>query len=155
IQKLIEDRIRPYVTREYLKLFSEPVATSVENFGEFEQLVMSIASNGLRPYLDSVQLVRTDGETLTEADRSVLAAVGFSCHARSARLIVEEKEKALKGANKPVKETFLAELRAVSSMGYKVAQVTRRPLSYDITKITGKPFHWNVDFPEASPDVEA
>jgi hypothetical protein len=154
IEAFLDEEIRPELDREFLKRFNRALETEVTNVEQFDAIVESIEELGvttLYPTVESVQVRRADRAALTDEDQDTLEAQGFSTYTKSARLNVERAESELKnGGATNVRDVLAGELRELLESGFVFSEVHRRPLPHDLHRITGRPFHWIVEFPEVT-----
>ncbi|MDL0139116.1 hypothetical protein PNP85_06320 [Halobacterium salinarum] len=151
------DDVREEFDAEYLKRLNGTTETEVNSVSEWEGLVESLPESTLYPEIETVKVVRSDGDGFTDSETDHLEEMGFRTYKYSARLDIESRQQDLKeGEGKStrsyaeVREEIVSDLTGLLEEGYVFEEVERQPLKYDLNHILGDPFHWVAEFPEVA-----
>ena len=162
----LEQRIRRDRDEKFLRNLTHTFESEVADVEEFDALVASIPDGELHPTVQSVKAQRwdEDGDTiaLSEEDKEQLADAGFEWQEwrdtnKSATLDVGERIQEAGGARGELAEhqDIVDDLRRLLDAGFVFDAIERQPTRYDLDQITGKPLHWDIEFPELLPLEEA
>jgi len=162
----LEQRIREDRDEKFLRNLTHTFESEVTDVEEFDALVASIPDGEFHPTIQSVTVQRWDeGEdtvALSEDDKELLADAGFEWQEwrdtnKSASLDIEERIQDAGGARGELAEhqAIVDDLRGLLNAGFVFDVVERQPTRYDLDHITGKPLHWDIEFPELLPLEEA
>ncbi|SEP28745.1 N-6 DNA Methylase [Halorientalis persicus] len=152
IEEFYADEIQPHVDSAFLDRLSYYVETDVSSPDEWEAIIESIENGTLYPAIETVKIRRSDRDAFTDEDAERLEDLGFSVYKKSARLDIQEREKTLKprDLNDNVKTVLAENLQNLLEDHFVFSEVNRQPLRVDIVDSLGRPFHWPIEFPEAS-----
>jgi len=162
----LEQRIRRDRDEKFLRNLTHTFESEVTGVEEFDALVASIPDGEFHPTVQSVKAQRwdEDGDTvaLSEEDKELLADAGFEWQEwrdtnKSATLDIGERIQEAGGARGELAEhqNIADDLRRLLDAGFVFDVVERQPTRYDLEHITGKPLHWDIEFPELLPLEEA
>jgi len=155
----LETEIRSDRDERYLRTLTYTLSTEIENLEAFDALVDSIPDGEFYPTVQSVKIQRLndDGDVveLTDEDKELLGDAGFEWQEwrdtnKSASLDIEARIDDVNGARGELAEhqAIIDDLRRLLAEGFIFPDVERRPTRYDLDNVTGKPLHWDVEFPE-------
>jgi len=152
IEEFYQENIQPHVDSAFLHRLNHTVETDVTSVDEWDGVIESVEDGTLYPIVNSIQVRRNDRAAFSDEDAERLEELGFSVYTKSARLDIQEREKTLKprDLDDNVKTVLAAQLRDLLEDQFEFTEVNRQPLQIDIDNSLGRPFHWPVEFPEAS-----
>jgi len=147
--------LRDELNTEYLKRLTHTFEDEITSVDDLDDVFGAIDDSTLYPEIESVQIFRDDGESLSEEDIDRLDSIGCRTHKNSARLNIERRYNDLREgtstvSNAEARETIEEDLRAILAEHFEFKEVVRQPLAFDLDNILGDPFHYVAEFPEIS-----
>ena len=151
LERFMAEEIRPELNREYLEMYSKPVETEIRSVEAFDGICDAIEGPNLYPAVQLLRVRHEDGEPLAEYEDD-LEALGFTVYTKSAKIDVQEWENKLKRMDEvdDHREQIEMELRRLLEGPFVFSEVRRQPLTYDLDRVLGTPFHWIAEFPEVA-----
>jgi len=152
------DEVRGKFNDEYLKRLNNVCETEINTLEEWQELVDCINTSTLHPKIETVKVVRKDGDELSDEEDETLNELGFRTHTYSARLDIQSRHSDLKEgdgkstrSHAEVRDEIVEDLsKLIENDAYVFEEVERQPLEYDLDRILGQPFHWVAEFPEVA-----
>ncbi|ELZ16582.1 Eco57I restriction-modification methylase domain-containing protein [Natrinema limicola] len=154
-EDLLDSEIRPVLNQEYVDELDGEFTATIEERGALENLLDAVPdSNPAHLKIPQVRVRRESGEGLSDDDKEILEEMGFEWQEwrepnKSATLDVEDFEKTPGEVNQ--REALRENLLELVDDHFSLT-LTRRPLTWDIERSLGTPFHWPVEFPEVAED---
>jgi len=148
--------LRDELNDEYLKRLTHTFNDEITSVDALDDIFAAIDGSTLHPEIESVKVVRADGDSLSDDDIARLDDIGCKPHTNSARLYIERRHGDLRESvtgtvsNAEARATIEEDLRVLLESHFEFEEVVRQPLAFDLDGILGEPFHYVAEFPEIS-----